>query len=364
MTSTKRKINVLFIIPDSTHSPFGGMGTQAKGLIDFCKNVNFIEHNPCSYLPFHINENVEQGAVFAQLYGQAFNLPDKKLLENIDIVHSFDASTSVQGRSLATHLGVPHIMTLQLSMHWLLTNIYKKQSALFSTIELTSISMADAVIHVSKEYLNEFGVLNHNSFYMPNGIDLDNWQSVEHKDINLPGRKEAKKLCYIGRYAEMKNIEGIVGANIPKDVDLYFIGGDRGGNENLYKMMLDYVEKNENVYYLGEKHGDEKINTLKAMDAVIVPSYHEPFGIVCLEALASNCILLSSFQSGMGEYLTEDISINCGTSLHSISNAITTWLSLSESEVSERNKLGIDLCKKYSWENSANILENIYYNKI
>jgi glycogen(starch) synthase len=366
MTSTKqysqigRKINVLFIIPDSTHSPFGGMGTQAKGLIDFCKNVNFIEHNPCSYLPFYINENVEQSTIFAQLYGQAFNLPDKKLLENIDIIHSFDASTSVQGRALATHLGVPHVMTLQLSMHWLLTNIYKSHGSLFSTIELTSINMADVVIHVSKEYLNKFGILNPNSFYMPNGIDLDNWHSIKHKDVNLPGRKDAKKLCYIGRYAEMKNIEGIVGSNIPEDVDVYFIGGDRGGRENWYKMMRDYVDKNENAYYLGEKHDDEKINTLRAMDAIIVPSHHEPFGIVCLEALASNCILLSSFESGMGEYLTEDIAINCGTSSESISTAIKKWLHLSNNEITKRNKLGIELCKKYSWENSANILENIY----
>ena len=32
----------------------------------------------------------------------------------------------------------------------------------------------------------------------------------------------------------------------------------------------------------------------------------------------------------------------------------------SNNEITKRNKLGIELCKKYSWENSANILENIY----
>ena len=82
-SKTGRKLNVLFIIPDTTHQPFGGMGTQAKGLIDSCKNVNFIEHNPSSSLPFHLNSDISQGTIFGQLYGQAFNLPSKDSLKNI-----------------------------------------------------------------------------------------------------------------------------------------------------------------------------------------------------------------------------------------------------------------------------------------
>ena len=90
--------------------------------------------------------------------------------------------------------------------------------------------------------------------------------------------------------------------------------------------MIKYVEDNENAYYLGEKYGNEKINILKCMNAVIVPSIHEPFGIVCLEALASKCILLSSFQSGMKEYLTEDIALNCGVNSSQIEKSIKKWL--------------------------------------
>jgi glycosyltransferase involved in cell wall biosynthesis len=357
-SKTGRKLNVLFIIPDTTHQPFGGMGTQAKGLIDSCKNVNFIEHNPSSSLPFHLNSDISQGTIFGQLYGQAFNLPSKDSLKNIDIVHSFDASTSIQGRAIATHLGVPHVMTLQLSMHWLLTNIYKNNNSLFSTIELSSINMADAVIHVSKEYLNFYGPINPNSYYMPNGIDFDHWQSMPYTPVDLPGRKNAKKLCYIGRYAEMKNVEGIVGASIPEDVDMYFIGGDRAGQEERFSAMLNFVDTHPNAYYLGEKHGVDKINTLKSMDAIIVPSHHEPFGIVCLEALASGCILLSSFESGMKEYLTEDVAINCGTSIDTITKAIEYWLNIDDSET--RIQKGYDLCKKYSWEKAGTALEGIY----
>ena len=96
------------------------------------------------------------------------------------------------------------------------------------------------------------------------------------------------------------------------------------------------------------------------MDAVVVPSLHEPFGIVCLEALASGCTLLSSFKSGMGEYLTENVAINCGITPTEITTGIKTWLSLSENELQHRRDLGYKLCRQYSWNNSALILENIY----
>jgi len=352
------KINVLLLIPDSTVKQFGGMGTQAKGIINANHNINFIEHNPEDLNTLMLSEETPNNIFIKQIYNQAVNLPKLNLIKDVDIVHSFDASTSLQGRAIANMLGVPHIMTLHLSMTWLIKNLYKKNSHLIASVEMSCLQMCDVAIHVSKEYLFKYGILNPNSFYMPNGIDLEKWQNTEYQKVNLPGRPNAKKLCYIGRYAEMKNISSIVNASIPDNVDIYFIGSSDGGQDIWFELMNDFVENNPNAYYLGSKYGDEKVNTLKAMDAVIVPSIHEPFGIVCLEALASGCVLLSSFQSGMKEYLTEDVAINCGITPEKITQGIQKWLSLDDIE--ERKERGFELCKKYSWDNSVNILEDIY----
>lgn len=353
-------LKILLLLPDSSKNPFGGMGVQAEGIITSSSCI-FTEHNVNNNL-FILNENVLGVTIVEQLIAQASSLPKIEDLKDIDIVHSFDASTSLQGYAISKMLGVPHIMTLQLSMDSLIDMFYKNTNTpdkyFLSTIEISCLSIADAVVHVSKEYLSKYGILNPNSFYLPNGIDIKKWNATPHLDIHLPGRPNAKKLCYIGRYAEMKNVAGILDADIPKDVDIYFIGGQRGGHEYFFNAMIDFVEKNSNAYYLGEKHGDEKINTLKAMDAVIVPSIHEPFGIVCLEALASGCVLLSSFQSGMKEYLTEDIAVNCGTTPEEITAGINKWLALDD--IQERKERGYALCKQYSWNNAAKILEAIY----
>ena len=353
-------LKVLLLLPDSSKNPFGGMGVQAEGIIASSSCI-FVEHTVNNDLLL-LDESVLGVSVIEQLIGQASNLPKIEDIKDVSLVHSFDASTSLQGHAIAKMLGVPHILTLQLSMDTLIDMYYNKAKTpdtyFLSSIELLCLNLANAVIHVSKEYLFKYGILNSNSFYLPNGIDFEKWNNAPYLDVNLPGRPNAKKLCYIGRYAEMKNVPALLNADIPENVDIYFIGSIRGGHEYYYNTMIDFVDKNPNAYYLGEKQGNEKINTLKAMDAVIVPSTHEPFGIVCLEALASGCVLLSSFQSGMKEYLTEDIAVNCGITPEEITNGINKWLLLDD--IPERKERGYALCKQYSWDNAANILESIY----
>ena len=353
-------LKILLLLPDSTKNPFGGMGVQAEGIMTSSSNI-FIEHNVTNNL-FILNENILGITTVNQLIAQASSLPKIEDIKDVNIVHSFDASTSLQGHAISRMLGVPHIMTLQLSMDTLIDMFYKNSNTVdkyfLSSIEISSMNLADAVVHVSKEYLSKYGILNTNSFYLPNGIDIEKWDSTPYIKIDLPGRPNVKKLCYIGRFAEMKNVKGIINANIPENVDIYFIGGQRGGHEYFFNEMIDFVDKTPNAYYLGEKHGYEKVNTLRTMDAVIVPSIHEPFGIVCLEALASGCILLSSFESGMKEYLTEDIAINCGTTPNEITNGIKKWLSLDDIE--KRKEKGYELCRQYSWKNAVKVLESIY----
>ena len=354
-------LNILLILPDSSKNPFGGMGVQAEGIMSNMSGVNFFEHNINSSNFLRLSENVDNSTFISQLISQITELPKIDILKKIDIVHSFDAATSIQGNAIAKMINKPHIMTLQLSMDSLFKIFHNKTDEVISGIEFSCMHSANAVIHVSKEYLNKYSVLNSNSYYLPNGIDFDKWNNTLEQKVELPGRKNAKKLCYIGRYAEMKNIEAITNAKIPKEIDIYFIGSQRGGQDYYFDKMLKFVDENENAYYLGEKLAEEKINTLRLMDSIIVPSIHEPFGIVCLEALASNCVLLSSFQSGIKEYLTEDIAINCGITSFEVEKSINEWLNLSNEEIKTRNELGVELCKKYSWKNSAHILKEIYF---
>ena len=157
-------LNILLILPDSTKNPFGGMGVQAEGIMSNMLDVNFFEHNINTSDFFQVSENVDNSVVISQILSQATQLPKLDLLQKIDIVHSFDASTSIQGNAIAKMINKPHIMTLQLSMNSLFNIFYNKTDELVSGIEFSCMNSADAVIHVSKEYLNKYAILNPNSF--------------------------------------------------------------------------------------------------------------------------------------------------------------------------------------------------------
>jgi glycosyltransferase involved in cell wall biosynthesis len=239
-----------------------------------------------------------------------------------DLIHAYDASVAMAALAIRDQIKKPLVATLQLSIAHLL-KYYKPeiQASLMPMVsaEVHMMLQADAVIHVSAEYLRAYGHLNQNSFLIPNSIDLEKW--VPTAAWSGPGREGAFRIGYIGRYAEMKNIPQLLAAELPENVDLYFVGDSSGGGGNYFDLMLHACQNLPNRHYLGKLLGQEKINWFHGMDAIVVPSTHEPFGIVCLEALASGCRLMSSFESGMASYLSSDVAFHCGTSHESIGQA-------------------------------------------
>jgi glycosyltransferase involved in cell wall biosynthesis len=128
--------------------------------------------------------------------------------------------------------------------------------------------------------------------------------------------------------------------------------------------MLKACLEKDNFYYVGARYGQEKIDWLMAADAVIVPSTHEPFGIVGLEGLASRSIVLSSFVNGMGDYLTDECAINCGTTTESISKAIDRFISMTNEEKNKMKDKGLQVCREHDWSIQADKLFKVYNENI
>lgn len=370
-------MNVQILIPDCLENPMGGMGEQARNLLNAYKEIysdthfivigsnsqNKTKHDNISFFPvdelttYHGNPDT-----FSTTFlNQSLYVKESLLLDKPDIIHAFDWSTFFASRLLAKFYNIPLIVTIQLSI----ANMIKQphftqisQHSLASSIELSGLIEANRIIQVSESYAKSFpSFFSDKTFIIHNGINLKEW-SPKNK-IELPGTAKIK-LIYIGRFAEMKNIETLLSCNIPKEIDLIFIGSSRGGNPSLFQLMQDEVIKRDNLHFVGAKYGQDKIDYLCSADAVIVPSNHEPFGIVALESLASNSILLSSFVNGMGDFLNEQSAINCGTSKESIENSFTKLLSMSVKEKETMKANGKVICKNHDWKLQAQKLANVY----
>jgi len=287
-----------------------------------------------------------------------------------DIVHTLDYTAYTAGVFASRFWKVPLIASMQMSLIQLgklgikYCHNYKTfdGQSIHDIIEISEnmgLFYADKIIHVSKEYSKNFPEFKNKSQVIPNGIELKFWDTP-HNKYNFQGKNKIK-VVYIGRFASMKGIKNLCKAQIPKDIDLFFVGDNRGCESWCYDLVMEKC-KEENVFHIDYAYGDLKRDIMKSADAIIMPSLHEPFGIVGLEALAAKTLLISSFSDGIREYLTEDVGINCGKRVKTIENSLNRLLTMSDEEKNKRINKGYQVAKKMDWEIIAEEYLKLYQN--
>lgn len=373
-------IKVLAIAPDSITNPTGGLGVQWKeiynrlnGKIDYyvVSQPDPIENN--KYIGVkHPMPRLTHGGVNTILGNTSYFAAALKFPKP-DIIHAMDWSVYFAGVCLAEHYNIPLVVSMQLSP------VAMSQCGIFNCanfntvdgralhdaaveIEKYGLAKCDKVVHVSRGYAEKyFKPFAHKAVVIPNGIDLNKWQ--ETTKIIFPGEGKYK-VVYIGRFTEMKAVRELLTSDIPEEIDLIFIGAFKGGDIQTINLLKKKVAEVKNIHYIGPLYEQDKINALISADAIIMPSTHEPFGIVALEALASKSILLSSRIDGLGDYLNDFNSIYCGSKPESISKALRDFLQLTLEEKEELINNGIKTCKKYNWDNICNEYLDLYYSMI
>jgi glycogen(starch) synthase len=280
-----------------------------------------------------------------------------------DIVHAFDWSSFHAGLYVAKHWDVPCVSTMQLSIQQMMRDgvVNEENKELYDInawIEFLGMVHSNRIIQVSNDYASRFpGLFGDKTRVIGNGILIEDYKSFSR--VDLPGNNPFK-IVYIGRFDWMKNITGILETKIPQGIDFIVIGSKRGSSPALLGKVIERSDQDDNFFYVGPKYGQEKVDWLCSADAQIVPSLHEPFGIVALEALAANNILLSSFKGGMTDFLDEGCAINCGITGDSISNAMQQAQKMSFDEKAVMKSRGMQVCKNWTWKKQAQKLLQVY----
>jgi len=371
-------INILLLIPDSLKKPMGGMGEQCRQFLNVFDNnfyFNIIgggkeidKGNNYSFL--FINSCCKSGISIDPLTRGILNqisfYKTGAEQEKPDIIHAFDWSTFLAGQQLAEHWNIPLVITVQLSISKMFNpkegmNISDYQLLPYqavSAVEMDGLINANHIIFNSEFYAKSFPfIFWPKSSVIRNGINLEEWRNPQK--VQLPGNRPIK-LVYIGRFDTMKNVQTLINLDLPSEIDLIFIGCLKGSNPELCDIIQSINGKKEGFHYIGPKYGQDKVNCLCLADAIIVPSLHEPFGIVALEALAAKTILLSSFRGGMGDFLNEETAINCGTTKESIELSLNKLINLTKEERQIRIQNGLEVCNNHQWKTQADKMRDVY----
>lgn len=369
-------LKVLALVPDYIEKPSGGVGEQFRQLQKQLQGK--VEYYICGYPEDNQNPNFRSTTApiphfphqaLTTIYGQSMYFWESlQFTQEFDLVHAFDWSTFYAGVLSSRHFKKPLVCTVQLSLAQLnKSGIYychdyntvdgKYINNLQIEFELFGLHNANRIIQVSEYYKNFYNTPEFESktTVIHNGINLEEW--VQKRTPNLPGKNKTK-LCYIGRASVMKGLSIILECPIPDDVDFYFIASDKNAEEPFYSQIKQKAN-GKNIFHINGLYGQDKIDMLFAMDGVVMPSVHEPFGIVALEALISKNTLFTTAVGGIAE-IVNGIPHLPIDSPDSLLTQINFFKNCSNEIKQDAIEKGIERAKTFDWKVQSEKLLTAY----
>ena len=236
------------------------------------------------------------------------------------------------------------------------------------------ISLAES----EKQELNRFyGCPLEKVAVVPGGVDLEKWQPLDKAKSRetLKIAKDNFVLLYVGRLEWRKGIGTLISAanllkKIVSNLKIIIVGGKIfGWQKNLedfkeYKRLDEKAEKEkvkDMVKFAGRIPNTRLPVFYSAADALVIPSYYEPFGLVALEGMASKIPVIASRIGGLANTI-KDNETGLLFEPHNPVNLKEKVLMLYQNkEFADKLVQNADEdIKKYSWETIAKKISDIY----
>jgi glycogen synthase len=233
-----------------------------------------------------------------------------------DVVHAHDWLVAHPAIALADVLGVPLVATLhatEAGRHagWLSTRLNRQ----VHSVEWWLANRADAVITCSRamraEVAELFDLDPAPISVLHNGIAARRWRVGTARVAAARARcapRGERTLLYFGRLEYEKGAHDLLAA-LPRirrrhpGTRLLLAG--EGTQRAVLEERARAHRVRRSVSFLGYLPDDDLAALLAAVDAVVLPSRYEPFGIVALEAAAAGAPLVASTAGGLGEVVLD-----------------------------------------------------------
>ena len=255
-----------------------------------------------------------------------------------------------QMASIAQKLNIPYIISPRGMLEpWALN--YKKWKKIIAMRLYQSYDLKKAAcIHVTAnkeaQSIRKLG-FNNPIAVIPNPIELKN---KFDKIIS-----DKRRLAFIGRLHEIKNIESLLRAwqkvSRKDNWELLLIGDGEIKYVNKLKSLTKELKIGSSVHFSGFLTGIEKEQIMKTLDIVILPSFTENFGMVVGEALQNEIPVIASKGTPWEDLNT----YRCGwwikNDVETLTQTIQQAILLSDEERIQMGENGRKLIKKkYSIE--------------
>ncbi len=236
---------------------------------------------------------------------------------DFDVVHGHDWLVAGACDHLARRFSAPLVTTIHATEHgrhqgW----VDKHPQSYIHGVERWISNRADRVIACSyymREQISDiFDVPEKRVSVIPNGIDpgdLPMPDAVELRRLRSEFAEPSEKLVLlIGRLVYEKGFQFALEAMpslIERVPGTRFLVAGSGTHEEELRRQADELGLMEHGTFLGWI-GDDVLHSLyRIADVCVVPSLYEPFGLVALEAMASDCPCIVADTGGLREVVPD-----------------------------------------------------------
>ncbi|MFO1072649.1 MAG: glycosyltransferase family 4 protein [Geminicoccaceae bacterium] len=226
-----------------------------------------------------------------------------------DVVNSWFAVPSAPtGIGLARHLGIPHVLTMAGGDIYDPSKWYTPdKNPLLGFAVRRVLAASDAHVAVSTDLARRARSLHgfqRHIDVIPLGMPAPQFTSVDRAALGLDPNRIY--LASVGRLVRRKNLSTLIAAleRLGRDdVDLLVIGD---GPEKLrLKAQAEAAGLRGRVQFRGFVNEETKFRLLHAADVFALPSLHEAFGLVYLEAMHCGLPVVAAKPGGQEDYLDD-----------------------------------------------------------
>jgi glycosyltransferase involved in cell wall biosynthesis len=234
-----------------------------------------------------------------------------------------------------------------------------------------SCKRADKIVTVSefskKEIIKYLGVDDNKIVVMPNGVDFSiyhtNYTCDQVNEVKGKYQIKGEYLLYLGTLEPRKNITRMLQAyalmkkstlTVPKLV----LAGRKGW---MYDSIFETVKElhlEEDVIFTGYIEADDAPILMKGAEAFLFPSIYEGFGMPPLEAMACGTPVLVSDTTSLPEVVGDAGILVDPMSVQSICEGMKLLFEKADLRKT-LSRRGIERAQLYSWERSAEIVNDV-----
>ncbi len=346
-----------------------GQENEGVSVQPLAENVRLI------HLEITVKEKIAKESLFEYLplVFTAYREQLSSLNCNYDVIHSHYWLSGLLGIMIQKEYTLPHYTTF----HTLgkVKNIScpnERESNLRISSEGTIAAECDSIVAFTKEEKNNlcayYGTLPGKITIIPCGVDSELFQPVTSSQLNLGlGLSDDDKvLLFVGRKVPIKGVDTLLQA-VAQLADRYplkciIVGDEEENIPGVVKVQKysDELRLAANIFNVGGIDHNDLPLYYSAADAVVVPSLHESFGLVVLEALACGTPVIGSAVGIIPQIIngTNGRIVTPGD-VSELAEAIMQMIDGSDERLGDCHKIRRSV-EDYSWDNVAERLLNVY----